>query len=184
MENIDKIKELLKNDNNLLDSFNNLINASRERNEIYIYCFKRERLNGKINYIPLITILDNEKSIMACNDVKILQEDYKQEILKYELYGLPLIIVEVPFHIYVELSINIEKTLNNQKLNSIEEIIRKIKTEALFNNFNLISEDLPQYIKSLIIKENQYCKCLDENLNIVQCGNYKPLTSYLSKNDV
>ena len=57
MDNIEKIKEKLKDNPELLLSLEQLIEAPRERNEIYIYCMQRETVNGDIHYIPLMTIL-------------------------------------------------------------------------------------------------------------------------------
>ena len=178
MDNIDKIKEKLKDNPELLLSLEQLIEAPRERNEIYIYCMQRETINGDIHYIPLMTILDNEKTIMACNDVKVLQEDYKQEVRAYEMYGFPLIIIEVPFHIYVKLSIDIEKRLN-KKAKKLEDITKILKAEALLTNTFISNEHLPDFLINKIKREINYCKCLDEQLNIVECSEYKKISSNL-----
>lgn len=174
MEKIEKIKERLKNEYELEEEFERLVNKPRQRNEIYIYCIKRERLNGDINYIPLISSFNGERFLMACNDVKTLQEDYKKDILKLELAGIPIIIIEVQFDIYVELSRHIEKIINFSP-QTYSDIIKRTKTELLLQGMSLSKKDFPSEVYIKIKNEKNYCKCLDEKLNIVECGNYKPL---------
>lgn len=54
MENLEKIRNKIKDSPDLLETLKNLENLPRQRNEIYIYCFQRETQNSQIHYIPLV----------------------------------------------------------------------------------------------------------------------------------
>lgn len=187
MENIEKIREKLKDDPDLLETLKNLENRPRERNEIYIYCLQRETFDSKIHYIPLVTYWGDERKIMACNDLLELQKDYEREVIMYKLYGYPISIIEISFNTYLDLSIDLEKYLNGSFCEkSYLENIKRLKTEALFLNIELSEDILSNNILKAIQDEYEYCKCLDDKLNIVNATNYKPMIplSHLNGNTI
>lgn len=176
MENLEKIRNKIKDSPDLLETLKNLENLPRQRNEIYIYCFQRETQNSQIHYIPLITYWENERKIMACNNLLQLQNDYEREVILYKLYGYPIVIIEVPFDKYLELSMDLEKYLNeNIDKNSFLENVKRLKTESLFSNIELDKESIPNNMLKALQLNNNYCKCFNEKLEIVNCTNYKPI---------
>lgn len=172
---IESIKARLSDEPALLKKFEEILDAPRERNEIYMYCFQRETLNGKIHYIPLITIIDGEQDLMACWDIHVLQEDYEKEVRKYKTGGYPLCIIEIPFWKYLNLRDNILPQLNSKKSKTPEEQIKRIKTELLFWGLLPTAEECTNDFMRKIFSEKSYCKCLDEEYNIIDCVNYKPI---------
>ncbi len=174
MSKQDEIRALLKDNPELSKEFENILQAPRERNEIYMYCMERETLKGKKHFVPMLSFWGTEPVLMACNDVKILQEDYKDIILQYGKLGHFISIIEVPFWKYVE----IHNSLSHEdEEDLVKRGIKDIKMLLTLTNSFASFEELSILFRKEMINDKNYCKCLDSDLNIVQCDNYKPLIS-------
>lgn len=174
MNKQDKIREKLKDYPELLEEFERTVNAPRERNEIYMYCLERQTFDGKINYVPLISFWNNEPVLMACNDVKILQEDYAEEVRTlYKKVMNKISIIEVPFWKYVEIHNSMARL--NLKSFKEQDAIREFKMLYTLTNTFVEFRALPMSFQRAYFEENSYCKCLDKDLNLIQCTNYKPI---------
>ena len=139
-------------------------------NTIYLLCVEKERLEGGVHYHPVVNADNlNNLNISCCNDLIALQNDYYDEMESIRNQYEKVMIIPVPFETYNELRRVLKETTDKAQealttaYNALKEAYKIMGKELS------LEETLSSRTKELLTKNSSVGKCLNENLEIVDC---------------
>lgn len=145
-------------------------------NTIYLLCVEKERLSGGVHYQPVVDSDTSEKDVdLVCCDNLITLQRENRDIINSLIHNCEnIMFIPVSLEIYQELRNHLKDSIDKaqQALTSAYEALKKAY-EIMGREMN-VEESVSDTTRNLLNNSSSGGKCLDEELNIVNCdSSYK-----------